>query len=125
MKIRYNLEQMTQAEKEGIHYITGLTNPEIESLLEQKVIQLSMFSKELAEVEYEGERYILSVNAELQESGLSYLKTIRAITDDEISDIKASWEKRHRQNIENQQKIKNGHKNKKLVCSFTEKQTDA
>lgn len=124
MKIRYNLEKMSEAEKKGIHYITGLTQPEIENLLNQKVIQLNMFSKELAEVEYEGERYVLSVNAELQESGLTYLKTIRGIADDEISDIKASWEKRRRQNIENKQKILDGHKNKKLLTCFTEEKLD-
>jgi len=124
MKIRYNLEELDEADRKGIHYITGLTGQEIESLLEQDVIQLKLFSNELAEVEYQGERYVLSVNAELQENGLNYLKTIRGFADDEISEVKASWEKRHRQNIENAIKIEAGHKNKKLITSFTEKKID-
>lgn len=124
MKIRYNLEEMNEADRKGIHYITGLTGQEIESLLNKGVIQLKLFSNDLAEVEYEGERYVLSVNADLQEKGLAYLKTIRGIVDDEMSEVKASWEKRRRQNTENIRKLQDGHKNKKLVTSFTEKKLD-
>ncbi len=124
MKIRYNLEDLNEADKKGIHYITGLTQKEIESLLNKGVIQLKLFSNNLAEVEYEGERYVLSINAELQEKGLTYLKTIRGISDEEISEVKASWEKRRRKNIENTIKLQNGHKNKKLVTSFTEEKLD-
>lgn len=121
MKIRYNLEELNEADRKGIHYITGLTGQEIESLLSNGVIQLKLFSNNLAEVEYEGERFVLSVNAELQEKGLTYLKTIRGIIDEEMSEVKASWEKRRRQNIENAIKLQNGHKNKKLVTSFAAK----
>ena len=124
MKIRYNLEDLNEADKKGIHYITGLTQKEIESLLNKGAIQLKLFSNNLAEVEYEGERYVLSINAELQEKGLTYLKTIRGIIDEEISEVKASWEKRRRKNIENTIKLQNGHKNKKLVTSFTEEKID-
>ena len=124
MKIRYNLDELNESEKKGIHYITGLTRLEIESLLSRNAIQLKLFSNEIADIEYEGERYILSVNADLQAKELLYLKTIRGIVDDEISEVKASWEKRHRQNLENVEKLKNGHKNKKLVTSFNEKKLD-
>ena len=48
MKIRYNLEQLDEAKEEGIDYITGLTHSEIRSLIDQKIIQLSLFTKELA-----------------------------------------------------------------------------
>lgn len=125
MKIRYNLETLDEGDKEGIQYITGLTHPEILDLLGNNIIQLSLFSKDIAEVEHEGERYVLSVNAALQEQELSYLKTIRGIVDDEISEVKASWEKRRRMNIENIEKLNNGHKNKKLVVSFSEKKIDS
>jgi len=97
MKIRYNLEQLDEAKKEGIDYITGLTHSEIRSLIDQNIIQLSLFTKELAEVEHEGQRYILSVNEILKEQELEYLKNIRAVADDEISNIKASWEKRKKE----------------------------
>ncbi len=65
------------------------------------VIQLSLFSKDLAEIEKEGTRYILSVNPDLQEKDLHYLKTARSICEEEIAEIKASWEKRRNKNIEN------------------------
>ncbi|MCA1760647.1 MAG: IS1634 family transposase, partial [Bacteroidales bacterium] len=122
MKIRYNLEGLDEAGKQGVHYITGLTNQEIRNLLDNDIIQLRLFSNELAEVEYQGERYVLSVNAALQEQELTYLKTMRGIADDEIAEVKASWEKRHRKNTENIQKLSDGHKNKKLVTGFSEKQ---
>ena len=124
MKIRYNLGTMNEADKEGVHYITGLTHAEIRDLLKNDVLQLNLFSKDIAEVEHEGERYILSVNPALQEKELNYLKTIRALVDDEISDVKAAWEKRCQKNIENAEKLKNGHKNKKLVTQFSEKNID-
>ena len=125
MKIRYNLEGLDEADRKGIHYITGLTSQEIRKLLDNGIIQLRLFSNGLAEVEYEGERYVLSVNAELQEKELAYLKTVRGIADDEITGVKASWEKRRGQNMENAQKLENGHKNKKLVTSFDEKKLDS
>lgn len=124
MRIRYNLKAMDEADKEGIQYITGLTHPEIRELLKNDVIQLNLFSKDIAEVENEGERYILSVNPTLQEKELNYLKTVRAIVDDEICDVKASWEKRRQQNDENAEKLKKGHKNKNLVTKFFEKNID-
>jgi len=124
MKIRYNLKGLDEAGKQGAHYITGLTNQEIRNLLGNDIIQLKLFSNELAEVEYEGERYVLSVNAALQEQELTYLKTMRGIAEDEIAEVKASWEKRHRQNTENIQKLNEGHKNKKLVTGFSEKNLD-
>jgi len=110
MKIRYNLEELDEAGKQGVRYITGLTNQEIKSLLDDNIIQLKLFSNDLAEVEYQGERYVLSVNGALQEQELTYLKTMRGIADDEIAEVKASWEKRHRQNTENIRKLKDGHK---------------
>ena len=125
MKIRYNLETMDEAGKEGIHYITGLTHAEIRELLKNDIIQLNLFSKDIAEVEHEGERYILSVNPALQARELNYLKTVRAIVDDEISDVKAAWEKRRQKNIKNAEKLKNGHKNKNLVAEFSEKKIDS
>jgi len=125
MKIRYNLEGLDEADKQGIHYITGVTNQEIRNLLDNDIIQLKLFSNELAEVEYEGERYVLSVNAVLQKQELTYLRTMRGIVDDEIAKVKASWEKCHRQNTENIQKLNEGHKNKKLVTGFSEKRLDS
>ncbi|MFH0939870.1 MAG: transposase [Planctomycetota bacterium] len=48
---------------EGFHYITAITKPQIESLLKQGVIQMSLFDEDLAEVEtQQGIRYVLRCN---------------------------------------------------------------
>ncbi len=125
MKIRYNLEEMDEMDKEGVNYITGLTHVEIEELVKDDVIQLSLFSKDLVEVEHDKTRYILSINPDLQEKDLNYLKTMRAIVEEEIIEVKASWENRRNKNIANAARIKNGDKNKKLVTKFSQKQIDA
>jgi transposase len=47
----------------GFHYITAITKPQIESLLNEGVIQLSLFDQELTEVETNnGIRYVLRRN---------------------------------------------------------------
>jgi hypothetical protein len=47
----------------GFHYITAITKPQIEALLEKKVIQLGLFDQGLAEVKtHEGIRYVLRRN---------------------------------------------------------------
>jgi len=125
MKIRYNLEEMNEMEKEGVNYITGLTHVEIEELVKDDVIQLNLFSKDLVEIEHDKTRYILSVNPDLQEKDLNYLKTMHAIVEEEIIEIKASWGNRRNKNVANAARIKNGDKNKKLVTKFSQKQIDA
>ncbi|HDO27950.1 MAG TPA: IS1634 family transposase [Bacteroidetes bacterium] len=125
MKIRYNLQEMDEADREGVHYITGLTHLEIESLLKTDIIQLSLFSKDLAEIEHEGTRYILSVNPDLQGKDLDYLKSVHAIVEEEIMGVKASWENRRNKNIENVKRLKAGDKNKDLVTGFSQKKLDA
>jgi transposase len=124
MKIRYNLDQMDEAQKQGVDYITGLTHAEIESLLENKILQLKLFSKEIAEVEHDGQRYILSINETLQRQELDYIKTKHSIVEEELTEVKAAWEKRKAKNDTNKIRLKNGHKNKKLVTSFTGKKID-
>ena len=43
-------------------YITAISEPEIKTLLKQKVIQMELFTKELCEVEYNDIRYVLRKN---------------------------------------------------------------
>jgi transposase len=45
-----------------LHYITALTDPQIRSLLGQKILQLELFSEQLCEVEGDGVRYVLRKN---------------------------------------------------------------
>jgi len=67
---------------EGFHYITAITKPQIEALLKQGVIQMSLFDQEVAEVEtHEGIRYVLRRNPfradEMDESRQSRLLQLR------------------------------------------------
>jgi len=56
-------KQIEEIKAEGFHYITAITKPQIEKLLSEKVLQMSLFDKELAEVETEEElRYVLRRN---------------------------------------------------------------
>lgn len=46
----------------GLRYITALTDPQIRSLLREKVLQLELFSEEVCEVESQAVRYMLRRN---------------------------------------------------------------
>jgi transposase len=124
MKVKYNLDGLKEAEKEGVDYITGLTHMEIDELVRSNVIQLSLFGKELAEIEHEGIRYILSVNPELRDEETAYLNNLRSRVEKGLSAIQSSWEKRHLKNLENLAKLKEGNKNKKLATQFDDKKLD-
>jgi transposase len=45
-----------------LRYITALTDPQIRGLLNQKVLQLELFSEQICEVEGDGVRYVLRKN---------------------------------------------------------------
>jgi transposase len=47
---------------EGFHYITAITKPQIDSLIDQGVIQIGLFDEDVCEVEHKGIRYILRRN---------------------------------------------------------------
>ena len=49
-------------EREGFHYITALTKPQIETLLQGGVVQMAWFDEKICEVESEGIRYVLRRN---------------------------------------------------------------
>jgi transposase len=70
---------------EGFHYITAITKPQIRSLMQQGVIQLDLFDKDIGEVEEEGVRYILRRNPiraeELDKNRLSKRKKIEQLTE--------------------------------------------
>ncbi len=58
------LPQMAALQKEGFHYITAITKPQIEKLLDQKILQLELFDEKLVEVEgaERGVRYVVRRN---------------------------------------------------------------
>lgn len=125
MRIRYNLEQMEEHEKERIGYITALSIDEIRCLLNEDVIQLSLFGKELAEIEDSGTRYVLCNNPELEKEKSEKRASLRTRFEDELNEIQLSYKNRQFKNNENVKKLAAGHKNKKLVTTFSEKQLDS
>lgn len=124
MRIRLNLEELSESEKQNISYISALSSSEIRALINDKVIQLELFSKDLVEIEDGGIRYILCNNPVLQKEKNQTREALKSRFEQEISSIKKSWDKRHEQNLENIETIKKGHKNNKLVTAFTEKKLD-
>lgn len=54
--------QIEDISKAGFNYITGITKPQIRSLIKKGVFQLGLFDDNLCEVEQDGVRYILRRN---------------------------------------------------------------
>ena len=58
-------QQVEDLAEYGFHYITAITKPQIESLIHQGVLQMSLFDQQLAEIKTDdGMRYILRRNPE-------------------------------------------------------------
>ncbi len=125
MKIRYNLEAMSEMERIGIEYITGLSKEEIKSLIKKDTIQLSLFSRDLVEVTDNGTRYILSENPELSKEKTKFRNILREKFENQIYKLQQSWQKRYNQNLQNKEKQEKGHKNKKLVTEFRTEQIES
>jgi len=125
MRIRYNLEQMEIEERQGIEYITALNLEEIRSLINEDVLQLNLFSKNLAEIENADVRYILCTNPDLEIEQTQTRASLKAKFEYALQTIKLSYDVRKQNNIENKIKIEKGHKNKHLVVQFSEIQLDS
>jgi transposase len=104
MHITYNLENDPELIGEDIHFITGLTHAGIQTLIAEGTLQFSLFSSELAEVIVDGQRYILSVNPELEWIERSFLDNRRERCDTLIDELRKSWANRCSKNVENRQK---------------------
>ncbi|MDO9154406.1 MAG: IS1634 family transposase [Paludibacter sp.] len=125
MRIRYNPEQMEQCDKEGVSYITGLSIEEIRGLVKEGTIQLNMFSKDLVEVEDDGHRYVLCTNPELEKEHSQTRMMLQSKFEDNVYDIKLSYENRHNKNLINKINLEQGCKNKNPVTTFSDKQSDS
>jgi len=101
MRIRLNLGALTEDEKQGISYISALSSSEIRALINDGVIQLELFSKDLVEIEDGGIRYILCNNPVLQNEKNQTRESLKSRFEQEASSIKRSWDKRREQNLEN------------------------
>jgi transposase len=125
MQIMYHLENDENLKESDISFITGLTRSSIDDLLKRDIIQLSLFSKDLAEVTEDGRRYILSVNPELEISEKLYLQHKKNHTDELLKLVEISWKNRKFKNMENELNIQKGtSKSKKLKTSFSLKDID-
>jgi hypothetical protein len=54
--------QVQDLSQAGFHYITAITKPQIDTLIEARLIQMGLFAAEVCEVEREGVRYVLRRN---------------------------------------------------------------
>ena len=126
MRIKYNLTQSEELKNSGLQFITGLTKNEIKSLISEGVIQLNLFSQDLAEVETaDGERFVLSNNPDLEHAQRQFFDNQKEKAQKRIKEIKNKWNLRRLQNRDNELKIKNKEtKNKNLKTNFTTKDID-
>ena len=64
----------------GFHYITAITKPQIESLINKGILQLELFEEKIREIKDEGMRYILRRNPtraeEMAKTRISKLRTV-------------------------------------------------
>ena len=125
MQILYNLENDPELLAEHIHFITGLTHTQINTLIAQGHIELNLFNHELAEVKVNGMRYILSVNPELEARERFYLDSKRNRADALLENIRKAWEKRCIRNGANRLKQQeNPKKYRHLKTALTVKDMD-
>ena len=99
-------QQIEDLVKQGCHYITAITKPQIEKLLKQGTFQMDLFDQELAEVlTDEGLRYVFRRNPvraqEVRDTRHTKLVTLRAqvakqnqyLTDHPRANAQGAWQK--------------------------------
>ena len=80
-------DEIEELNKEGFHYITAITKPQVRKLLRTGVIQMALFDEQLAEVETdEGIRYVLRRNPirtlEVRKTRQEKLRAVEETVDD-------------------------------------------
>ncbi len=77
--------QIEDLSKAGFNYITGITKPQIRSMIKKGVFQLGLFDEALCEVKQDGVRYILRKNpiraGEMTQSRTSRLAALHAFAE--------------------------------------------
>jgi len=120
MHIVYHLENDPGLADETIHFITALTRAQIQTLISQGTLKLSLFSNDLAEVSVDEKRYVLSVNPDLAWKEQTFLYNLRVRCDALIGEVQKAWAKRCAKNEENRIKKQSG-KQKHLKTELTSK----
>jgi hypothetical protein len=91
---RIPLERLREAD---FHYITAITKPQVEALVNQGVLQIAFFDQSLAEVEHEGVRYIFRRNpvrvAEIEDSRMARVDKVRTLAATLSHELSASQRK--------------------------------
>ena len=79
-------EQIADLDEEKFFYITATTKPQMETLLNQGIIQMELFTEKLCEIQNDGIRYILRKNPvrakEISDGRNKKLEKIRKIADE-------------------------------------------
>jgi hypothetical protein len=60
--------QVEDLSRAGFHYITAITKPQIDVLIETRLIQMELFAAEVCEVERDGVRYVLRATTSVPNS---------------------------------------------------------
>lgn len=75
------IEELTDENK--FHYITAITKPQIEKMINKKIIQLDLFDEKLIEIEEKGVRYVLHRNPvrakEIEDARQSKLERLKKL----------------------------------------------
>jgi transposase len=79
-------DQIEELNNAGFHYITAITKSQIKKLINDDVIQMSMFDNDLKEIESDGVRYILRCNPlrteEIRWNRSEKLKVVRKLLEE-------------------------------------------
>ena len=124
MKIRYNLENMDEVDKESVSYISWLTTDEIKKLDKEGIIQLTMEDKQLVEIENWDKRLIVCRNPKIAEDKRTRRESMKLKFENELANIQSRHEKIKERCDLNKENIKNWEWNKKLKTEFTDKEID-
>jgi len=111
MRIRLNLEELSEDEHKSIYYISALSSSEIR-LIKDKVIQLELFSKDLVEIKKMPEHDMFLCNNLCLERRKTKQEALKSRFEQEIRSVK-----NHGTNVEIKiqtilKKKKQGHKTK-------------
>lgn len=100
-------KQRAHLHEEGFQYITGLTKPQINTLLKENTITMELFDQKVCEVQANGQRYLLRRNPmrarECEQNRQDKLQRIRIMTEKENTyleehpnaDVSKAWQRVH------------------------------
>jgi hypothetical protein len=88
-------KQIEELDAEDFYYITAITKPQIETLIKENVLQVSLFDKEVKEIEQDGIRYILKRNPVRTEE-ICLIRNQKKTKIEELCKLKNEYLKTHK-----------------------------